>query len=116
MQLIDVRVDETTRSSLTARGGHTDAINSLGFSPTSEYLFATASADKTVGVWDIRSVKEKVHTLEGHNDAVTSLSWHPTEPGVIGTGGYDRRVIFWDLAKVGDEQLPEDQEDGPPEL
>lgn len=116
MQIIDVRRPETDRAVLTAKDGHTDAINCLGFSPTTEYLFATASGDKTIGIWDIRNVKNKVHTLEGHNDAVTSLSWHPTESGVIGTGSYDRRIIFWDLSKVGDEQLPDDQEDGPPEL
>lgn len=116
MQIIDVRLPGTDKSSLTAKNGHTDAINSLGFSPTTEYLFATASGDKTIGIWDIRNVKDKVHTLEGHNDAVTSLSWHPTEAGVIATGSYDRRIIFWDLSKVGDEQLPDDQEDGPPEL
>lgn len=116
MKIIDSRRAETDKAALTARGGHSDAINALGFSPTSEYLFATASGDKTIGVWDIRNVKEKVHTLEGHNDAVTSLSWHPTEPGVLGSGSYDRRIIFWDLTKVGDEQLPDDQEDGPPEL
>lgn len=116
MQIVDVRRPETDKSALTAKDGHTDAINCLGFSPTTEYLFATASGDKTIGIWDIRNVKDKVHTLEGHNDAVTSLSWHPTEPGIIGTGSYDRRIIFWDLSKVGDEQLPDDQEDGPPEL
>ena len=64
----------------------------------------------------LRNTKEKIHTLEGHNDAVTSLSWHPQEVGILGSGSYDRRIIFWDLAKVGEEQLPEDQEDGPPEL
>jgi len=61
-------------------------------------------------------VKERVHTLEGHNDDVTSLSWHPQEHGILGSGSYDRRVIFWDLSRVGEEQLPDDQEDGPPEL
>lgn len=116
LQIIDVRRAETDKASLIAKGGHTDAINALGFCPTSEYLVATASGDKTIGIWDLRNIKEKVHTLEGHNDAVTSLSWHPTEPGVLGSGSYDRRIIFWDLTKIGDEQLPDDQEDGPPEL
>ncbi|MBE3045154.1 hypothetical protein IMZ48_21895 [Candidatus Bathyarchaeota archaeon] len=115
MQIMDVR-HPGDKSALTAKDGHTDAINCLGFSPTTEYLFATASGDKTIGIWDIRNVKNKIHTLEGHNDAVTSLSWHPTEAGVILSGSYDRRVIIWDITKAGEEQLPEDQEDGPPEL
>ncbi|KAM0279979.1 hypothetical protein ACHAQH_004308 [Verticillium albo-atrum] len=116
MQIIDVRSPETNVASLSAKRGHSDAINALAFNPTSEVLVATASADKTLGVWDLRNVKEKIHTLEGHNDAVTSLSWHPHEAGILGSGSYDRRIIFWDLSRVGDEQLPDDQEDGPPEL
>ncbi|PNY27361.1 Histone acetyltransferase type B subunit 2 [Tolypocladium capitatum] len=116
LQIIDVRQSETTKAALVARRGHLDAINALSFNPTTEVLVATASADKTIGIWDLRNVKEKVHTLEGHNDAVTSLSWHPTEAGILGSGSYDRRIIFWDLSRVGDEQLPDDLDDGPPEL
>jgi histone-binding protein RBBP4 len=116
LQILDLRVSETSSASLVAKGGHTDAINSLAFNPTSQFLVATASGDKTIGIWDLRNVKDKIHTLEGHDDAVTSLSWHPSEPGILGSGSYDRRIIFWDLSRVGDEQLPDDQEDGPPEL
>lgn len=77
---------------------------------------ATASGDKTIGLWDIRNIKQKIHTFTGHEDAVTSLQWHPTEHGILGSGSYDRRILFWDLSRIGEEQLPEDAEDGPPEL
>jgi len=30
--------------------------------------------------------------------------------------GGDRRLNIWDLSKIGEEQEPEDAEDGPPEL
>lgn len=113
---MDTRASDYSTAALTARRGHLDAINALAFNPNSEILVATASADKTIGVWDLRNVKEKVHTLEGHNDAVTSLSWHPNEAAILGSGSYDRRIIFWDLSRVGEEQLPDDQDDGPPEL
>lgn len=116
LQIVDVRNSQTDKAALVARGGHLDAINALAFNPNSEVLVATASADKTIGIWDLRNVKEKVHTLEGHNDAVTSLSWHPTEAGILGSGSYDRRIIFWDLSRIGEEQLPDDLDDGPPEL
>ncbi|KAI0016209.1 WD40 repeat-like protein [Xylariomycetidae sp. FL0641] len=116
LQILDVRQPSNTQSSLIAKDGHSDAINALAFNPSTEVLVATASADKTIGIWDLRNVKEKVHTLEGHQDAVTSLAWHPHEAGILGSGGYDRRIIFWDLSRVGEEQQPDDQEDGPPEL
>ncbi|RCI08249.1 hypothetical protein L249_6236 [Ophiocordyceps polyrhachis-furcata BCC 54312] len=116
LQIVDVRQAATNKAALIANRGHLDAINALAFNPTSEVLVATASADKTIGIWDIRNAKEKVHTLEGHNDAVTSVAWHPTEPGILGSGSYDRRIIFWDLTRIGEEQLPDDLDDGPPEL
>lgn len=116
LQIVDIRQEGTSKATLVARRGHLDAINALAFNPTTEVLVATASADKTVGMWDLRNVKEKVHTLEGHNDAVTSLSWHPTEAGILGSGSYDRRILFWDLSRIGEEQLPDDLDDGPPEL
>jgi histone-binding protein RBBP4 len=116
LQILDMRSPDLNRAALTAKNGHTDAINALAFNPRSEFIIATASADKTVGIWDIRNVKEKVHTLVGHTDAVTSLAWNPKEPAILGSGGYDRRVLFWDLSRIGEEQMPDDAEDGPPEL
>jgi histone-binding protein RBBP4 len=116
MQIIDVRQPSTTKSALVARNGHLDAINSLAFNPKEDVIVATASADNTIGIWDLRHIKDKVHTLEGHCDAVTALSWHPQEPGILASASYDRRVLFWDLSRVGEEQTPDDQDDGPPEL
>ncbi|KAI1432662.1 WD domain-containing protein [Xylaria sp. CBS 124048] len=116
LQILDVRQASNSQSVLIAKNGHSDAINALAFNPSTEVLVATASADKTIGIWDLRNVKEKVHTLEGHHDAVTSLSWHPHEAGILGSASYDRRILFWDLSRVGEEQQPDDQEDGPPEL
>lgn len=116
LQIIDVRQAETDRCPTMNKEAHKDAVNALAFNPASEFVLATASADKTIGIWDLRNLKDKLHSLEGHVDAVTSLAWHPHEEAVLASGSYDRRVIFWDLSRVGEEQLPDDQEDGPPEL
>jgi histone-binding protein RBBP4 len=115
LQILDVRQASNTEASVQTQG-HTDAINALAFNPASEFVLATASGDKTIGLWDLRNLKDKLHSLEGHADSVTSLAWHPFEEAILGSGSYDRRVIFWDLSRVGEEQLPDDQEDGAPEL
>lgn len=117
LQILDTRNASTTQSVVTSGAGqHTDAINALAFNPAAESLVATGSADKTVAIWDLRNLKQKLHALEGHNDSVTSLEWHPFEESVLASSSYDRRIMFWDLARVGEEQSPEDSEDGPPEL
>jgi histone-binding protein RBBP4 len=35
---------------------------------------------------------------------------------VLASCGADRRLMVWDLSRIGDEQSPDDAEDGPPEL
>ncbi|KAG9245416.1 WD40-repeat-containing domain protein [Calycina marina] len=116
LQILDVRKPENDKSTMTARG-HTDAVNALAFNPASEFILATASSDTTVRLWDLRNLKESLHTLDNaHLEAVTSLAWHPFEEAILASGSYDRRLIFWDLARVGEEQLPDDQSDGAPEL
>lgn len=116
LQILDVRNPSTTTSATQAVEGHADAINALSFNPASEYVLATGSADKSIGIWDLRNLKYKLHALVGHADSVTSLAWHPFEEAILGSASYDRRIIFWDLSRVGEEQTPEDAEDGPPEL
>ena len=116
LQILDTRSPDTTKSTVQAVDGHQDAINALSFNPASEYVLATGSADKSIGIWDLRNLKVKLHALVGHNDSVTALSWHPFEEAILASSSYDRRIIFWDLSKIGEEQTPDDAEDGPPEL
>lgn len=116
LQILDVRNPSTTASATQATDGHADAINALSFNPASEYVLATGSADKSIGLWDLRNLKSKLHALVGHADSVTSLAWHPFEESILGSSSYDKRICFWDLSRVGEEQTPEDAEDGPPEL
>ena len=116
LQILDTREASNSRSAKQTNSGHVDAINAISFNPASEWVLATGSADKTISVWDIRNLKQKIHALIGHQDSVTSLAWHPFEEAILGSSSYDRRIIFWDLSRVGEEQQPEDAEDGPPEL
>ncbi|KAK3171456.1 Histone acetyltransferase type B subunit 2 [Lepraria neglecta] len=116
LQILDTRSPSTTIAATKAVDGHEDAINALSFNPASEYVLATGSADKSIGIWDLRNLKSKLHALVGHTDSVTSLAWHPFEEAILGSSSYDRRICFWDLSRVGEEQTPDDAEDGPPEL
>lgn len=115
LQIHDIRSPNTT-SAAHKVNAHSEAINSLAFNPACEYVLSTASADKTVALWDLRNLKLKLHSFEGHDDEVTSLAWSPHEETILASSSIDRRIILWDLSKIGEEQSPEDAEDGPPEL
>lgn len=53
---------------------HDKEINCLNWNPQST-LVATASADKTSRIWNIKG--ELVISLDGHSDMVFSILWHP---------------------------------------
>ncbi|KAJ1919959.1 Histone acetyltransferase type B subunit 2 [Mycoemilia scoparia] len=95
---------------------HESEVNCVAFNPHSEFIFATGSSDKTVALWDMRRLDYRLHTLEGHQDEVFQLSWSPDQETVLASASGDRRVNVWDVSRIGQEQTPEDAEDGPPEL
>lgn len=95
---------------------HTEEINSVSFNPFQEFLLLTGSADQTVALWDLRNLRERLHSFESHSDEVFRVQWSPFNETLFASSASDRRVHVWDLAKIGHEQTEEDAEDGPPEL
>lgn len=113
--LMDLRSNKPDHPSMRVKL-HNDAINTLAFHPKHDMLVATGSADKTVGIFDMRFPDHgKIHSMELHSDVVTKVEWHPHDTSILASSSDDRRVIFWDISRLGEEQTPEDAEDGPPE-
>lgn len=69
-----------------------------------------------MALWDLRNLKHRLHTFESHDDEILQLAWSPHHETIFASSSGDRRLNIWDLSRIGDEQSPEDQEDGPPEL
>lgn len=115
LMLWDVR---EASSSATHRvdNAHKGDINCISFNPFSEFLLATGGSDDAVALWDLRNLKQKLHTFEGHTQGVYQVSWSPFNETILASSSADRRVNIWDLSRIGDEQDPEDAEDGPPEV
>lgn len=78
-----------------AMGGHSDEIFRLVAHPKLP-LLVTASADKTVRLWDANS-GNNLKTLQGLNDHVFAAAISPNGQLVAG-GGYDGEVRVWSVA------------------
>ena len=111
----DTRSNNTSKPSHPV-DAHTAEVNCLSFSPYREFILATGSADKTVALWDLRNLKLKLHSFDSHKDEIFQVQWSPHNETILASRGTDRRLNVWDLSKIGEEQSPEDADDGPPEL
>lgn len=82
----------------TAYTGHSSSIEELQWSPTERNVFASASSDGTVKIWDARSKSRKhaVSVQVSTSDA-NVLSWSHQTPHLLASGHDDGTWSVWDL-------------------
>jgi U3 small nucleolar RNA-associated protein 13 len=99
---------QSVSKSLYTRVAHEKDINALDVSPTSS-LFASASQDKTIKIWDLES-GSVTGILRGHKRGVWSIRFAPKDAppinteaggsskGLLASGSGDRTVKLWSLS------------------
>ncbi|KAI0050615.1 histone acetyltransferase type B subunit 2 [Auriscalpium vulgare] len=108
--------DTRQKNSTSSVQVHEQEIFAVAFSPENENVLVTGSADKTIWLHDIKRLGKPLHVFTAHTDEVLHLAWSPHNKTVFASASGDRRIGVWDLSHIGEEQTPDDQEDGPPEL
>jgi WD40 repeat protein len=73
--------------------GHSDEVNSVGFSPDGRHI-VSGSNDETIRIWDAVTGNE-LHTLEGHLNRVRSVVFS-RDGRHIPSGSHDSTVRIWD--------------------
>ena len=78
--------------------GHAGSVEDVAWSPNERSVFASASSDGTVKVWDVRSKSRRpaVDVRVADTD-INVLSWSHLTPHLLATGAEDGVWAVWDL-------------------
>lgn len=78
--------------------GHSGSVEDIEWSPNERNVFASASSDGTVKVWDLRSKSRKPAVdVQISNTDVNVLSWSKLTPHLLATGADNGEWAVWDL-------------------
>lgn len=83
--------------------GHSNVVEDIEFSPNNQFLLASCSRDKKIGLWldlldDKHSDKKvKCKFLRGHKERVTSISFLPKDGTLLASSSADKTVRIWDI-------------------
>lgn len=78
--------------------GHTDFVQGVAWSNDGVSL-ASASADKTVLIWDALQGGQPLKTLRGHTDTVYAVAWSPNG-SLLASASADQTILIWDLQQA----------------
>ncbi|KAK2068122.1 hypothetical protein P8C59_002785 [Phyllachora maydis] len=78
--------------------GHTGSVEEIQWSPSEASVFASASSDGTIRVWDVRSKSRKpALSMQVSDTDVNVMSWSRRTTHLLASGADDGEWAVWDL-------------------
>lgn len=80
-------------------GSHKKSVLGLAWNKEFRNVLASASADKSVKVWDMETSK-CVATAKHHSDKVQAVAWNRHKPESLLSGSFDRTIVTMDCRNI----------------
>ncbi|KAI3632632.1 hypothetical protein MIR68_009738 [Amoeboaphelidium protococcarum] len=88
-------------SSNKAYSSHKQSVEDLQWSPVQDTVFASASVDQTIQLWDTRAAGNKSQiSIKAHDADVNVISWNRKMPNLLASGADDGQFRIWDLRQA----------------
>eukprot|EP00796_Vickermania_ingenoplastis_P010102 gene10102-7069_t len=97
LSLVDTRDGTNSCRSVSLQMPQGGTPVSMQFNPLLPYVFAVASSDGTVSVFDVRHNAEPLHHAPSLQGALTSVQWMGLHSDMLCTGGIDGSIALWNL-------------------
>ncbi|KAG8470286.1 hypothetical protein KFE25_008707 [Diacronema lutheri] len=77
--------------------GHSSSVEDIRWSPVEATVFASCSADGTIGIWDVRKRTGSALSVKAHETDANVISWNGGVSYLLVSGADDGCFKIWDL-------------------